>query len=915
MNNLFKFSALCVIAATALVSCSKETEIVTPSSQDGVVLTFKSEKPDIIDPETKTVWNADEKTIFWSTTDKIRIALKVGENWQNANGDATSSAPAKLYESKQAGSEAKVADFTVPTDFKVATEGSYQFYAIYPSSICGLDAKYIPSLTVTVPTDQTPSAYSFDPSADVMVAAATETYTELPTTAIPLLWNRVVAHGDITLKNLPSLEEGEMITSIQLAAQEGAQVTGYHYLDLVEGVFTLPDNASPVNYVNVEASNLSLNTDGNLEFWFASLPFTATELTVTIKTNKYEYVKTYSGISKEFKVNTRNILGISMKNAAKMQNYEESFHSGEGDFSASGVWTPGNYNGIYYMKANNKDATGDWLISPSLSILSNSSVLSFSQAINKNFVTIEDEASVWVREGTDGEWTKLAITYPETPTSTWSSFEETTVSLSGYNGKTVQVGFKYVGAESGGYANGWEVANFKVTYAEPLYTPSLIFATTSATIAAAGGNAEFAYTAKHAEPTVAVKTDTDGIIDGTPTIADGKVIAVVKANTEAKEKTATLVVSCSGLEDIELVINQDAKSNEVEKTTMIDFTAQGYENQQDVTSLTVEPITVTLAKGTGSNAAKYYTSGTAVRCYAGNTITLSSDKKIVKVVFSFGSSDGSNAITADVGSFSSPTWTGSTNAVTFTIGGTSGNRRIQKIGVTYLDAPDTTPRITLSNLPSTNVAAAGDVVTINYEITNPVEGVSVSASAGDNAWVNTFDFTEAGSISFVVDANTAETERTATITVSYQGAEDETFEITQNAAPNGATTVTATISNQDWTNGVQYLNLSIDENITATINGSSLSNSGKYYDSGSDWRLYQTENPTLSISAATGYTIKSIKVTFNNSNGGTLIYNGSSVSSASTVAVDAQSADFTIGNSGSATNGQVRIKDITVSYK
>ena len=49
----------------------------------------------------------------------------------------------------------------------------------------------------------------------------------------------------------------------------------------------------------------------------------------------------------------------------------------------------------------------------------------------------------------------------------------------------------------------------------------------------------------------------------------------------------------------------------------------------------------------------------------------------------FGSSDGSNTITTDVNTYSNGTWTGSATSVKFTIGGTSGNRRIKKIAVTY----------------------------------------------------------------------------------------------------------------------------------------------------------------------------------------------------------------------------------------
>ena len=117
----------------------------------------------------------------------------------------------------------------------------------------------------------------------------------------------------------------------------------------------------------------------------------------------------------------------------------------------------------------------------------------------------------------------------------------------------------------------------------------------------------------------------------------------------------------------------------------IDFSEQGYLNQQEIQSAEIDGnVTVTFSKGSNSNAPKYYTSGTAIRCYGGNTITVSTSVgSLTSITLTFGASDGSNAITANVGTFTSPTWTGTSGSVTFTIGGTTGNRRIKGISVEY----------------------------------------------------------------------------------------------------------------------------------------------------------------------------------------------------------------------------------------
>jgi|GEM_PF-5742932 len=124
------------------------------------------------------------------------------------------------------------------------------------------------------------------------------------------------------------------------------------------------------------------------------------------------------------------------------------------------------------------------------------------------------------------------------------------------------------------------------------------------------------------------------------------------------------------------------------ETVEFDSTKQNYTNQQAITSATAGEVAIDFNKGTNSNEPKYYTSGTAIRVYGGGyfTVTAPAGQVITKVVLGFGSSDGSNTITANGGTYSNGTWTGEANSVKFTIGGTSGNRRIASITVTYEQA-------------------------------------------------------------------------------------------------------------------------------------------------------------------------------------------------------------------------------------
>lgn len=111
----------------------------------------------------------------------------------------------------------------------------------------------------------------------------------------------------------------------------------------------------------------------------------------------------------------------------------------------------------------------------------------------------------------------------------------------------------------------------------------------------------------------------------------------------------------------------------------------GYANGYVVETLTFGDVTATLANGSNSNAPKYYTTGKAIRAYGGNTITFTCATNVVinKIEFTFSSGEGSNEITADCGTYSDGVWNGSSNNVVFTIGGTSGHRRVATIKVTY----------------------------------------------------------------------------------------------------------------------------------------------------------------------------------------------------------------------------------------
>ena len=130
----------------------------------------------------------------------------------------------------------------------------------------------------------------------------------------------------------------------------------------------------------------------------------------------------------------------------------------------------------------------------------------------------------------------------------------------------------------------------------------------------------------------------------------------------------------------------------------VDFNAQGWDSNTLVTELKVDGVNLTFDRGQGNTKPTYYsnTSGGALRLYAGNTMTVAAPQNLKKIDFTFASDDGSNNILSDVGNYNKAgkQWTiGSSDPsteVVFTIDGTSGHRRIEKLVITMEDAEPVT---------------------------------------------------------------------------------------------------------------------------------------------------------------------------------------------------------------------------------
>ena len=241
-----------------------------------------------------------------------------------------------------------------------------------------------------------------------------------------------------------------------------------------------------------------------------------------------------------------------------------------------------------------------------------------------------------------------------------------------------------------------------------------------------------------------------------------------------------------------------------------------------------ENTSVTFTKG--SSASQYYATGAAVRWYGGGTCVITSAAaNITQIVITFAATDdGGNEITVDVGTYANGTWEGDAKTVTFTQGGTKGQRRIAGIAVTY----GTTPVVSYSKyntLCSSCVSAsepspsfANDAVVLQTPqgtVTNPLDkdgsdgGVTYNSTNTAVATVNatTGEVSVTGAGTTTITAHLAATSCFVAAEVSYALTVHD-FQAT------AATNVTSNGFTANWTTaGASSYSLNVTKDVAAVV--------------------------------------------------------------------------------------------------
>lgn len=279
-------------AVAMLTGCMKE-EAQTPSE--------KTSKISVEIAETATKTYVEGEQIYWHESgEQLNIIYFADENSSSRRQSATHT-DYTLVDNK--------ATFTADI---TATDGAttYTFGAFYPYAY-----KYsTSSVSLTVPQEQTPTATSYDPKADILVSAQPVVTEGIPD-KIQFQFTRLVAFAEMTLKGI---EAGELIEKVVVSSP--AKPAGAVEFKVHEAN-TLENTKWYNNYEDITINMGGRTATGNDVVWFVTVPtdLSGTSLTVTVTTDKNIYEKEIDLTGKELRFDRADVARFSVAGLTKTE--------------------------------------------------------------------------------------------------------------------------------------------------------------------------------------------------------------------------------------------------------------------------------------------------------------------------------------------------------------------------------------------------------------------------------------------------------------------------------------------------------------------------------------------------------------------------------------------------------------------
>ena len=573
---------LIAVAAMASVSCQKE-EAQAPVEPKSTTITLKA---DVVDTKT---YITEDNAVLWGTGEYVQLYFNDGTNSQFVKSSADA---ADLWKDE------KSAMFSFDITYDESAD-SYVLGGIYPESATnGIDNENAAKFKLALPSVQNATASSYDPAAFIMVMKP-ETVTTFDKEAHLASFRRAVALNKVTLTGV-----NEPISSVEITVPEGKYLAGRRYIDLTTGESgDIYENGGRTNTIKVNADY----TGSSIDVWFTSwgVELAAGEkltIKMTSATKTYTRTITVNENGIKFIEGGLNKLTVDMSSAeeAVLDNLTGKYLIAA--MPTKWMLMSGTNSGSYYNRVeSNVSSSAEEVLSSDFYGVAGIEDCVWIVAKMEGGYSLQNIATgkylKLTSDGNSAHTSETAVAFDITVTDKVAKVvpKEFTNRELEYNSSSPRFAF-YKNTQNDIYFIPWvEDTN-----------PRILVSTNSIEVDADATSCEFTYELRNVTGTPEVSVAADATMTEVDPSVEGNTVTVkFDPNAEDAVKTATIVLSIDGADNVEVTITQAAVEP---KTPVFASLAELIATIEPTTTATKVTVTLTDEEITG-----IYTTGSGYR--------------------------------------------------------------------------------------------------------------------------------------------------------------------------------------------------------------------------------------------------------------------------------------------------------------
>lgn len=320
MEKKFLFTLSTVAIAASIIACTQE---ITASEEPETLAEVNEVELSINASGVDTKTYIDGTDVKWASTGEYLYVYELATPTEG-----------EVVTTKKKSSQGTTTDSGATMNFvtslaeKATGYTNFDYYAFYPADSHQSGTNYT-NVNIETPVSQTPTASSFDPKADLLIASPI-TGEESQAASLDMQFARAVAVGKITISNLPSDEE---VTEVRFSAiDDGDAVVLAGRTSFNLGTATPVSsygNNKEEDLIVLDYSALSLTADSSMDVFFTCYPFdlaAGDSFTLVVKTDTYTYTRTVSLTGSQaisFKAGKASRFSVNMSSAVETVNAQD----------------------------------------------------------------------------------------------------------------------------------------------------------------------------------------------------------------------------------------------------------------------------------------------------------------------------------------------------------------------------------------------------------------------------------------------------------------------------------------------------------------------------------------------------------------------------------------------------------------